>query len=383
MPNCPRCLKHFSNERGIQFHLAQPRAACHDSNYQYSLEVPRLPRPLAEYFDSINILPPLFPLPFDPPGLDPPFEAPLELPALAADEHGVEVEDACPFPEAQDPHSWVRDSFKGAATTYGRGDTFLASFRQDQYSELRKTNPYYPFTSPKDWMEANFLSKSRLSMALIRRIFVDGRDEGLVPLVPHCMGLAFSYRNVTIRAEMEILKCVKLLFNNPFFADKMEYAPYKLFTSTERNVRVYAEWMSSDGAWLLQEKIPVGATLCGIILSSDKTHITNICRGKVAHPLLISLANIKMHARNKAAAHGFLLLALLPFPEFIHETARMQSVLEARLFHHCLDIVLEPLKQEMKRGVTMPDPLGELRYCFTPLISYIADTPEACVISCV
>jgi hypothetical protein len=31
----------------------------------------------------------------------------------------------------------------------------------------------------------------------------------------------------------------------------------------------------------------------------------------------------------------------------------------------------------------MPDPLGNLHYCFTPLVSYIADTPEACMITCV
>lgn len=35
----------------------------------------------------------------------------------------------------------------------------------------------------------------------------------------------------------------------------MEYAPYKLFTSAERDVRVYTEWMSSDGAWELQVSI--------------------------------------------------------------------------------------------------------------------------------
>lgn len=53
----------------------------------------------------------------------------------------------------------------------------------------------------------------------------------------------------------DALECVKLLFNNPFLADKMEYAPYKLFTSAERDVRVYTEWMSSDGAWELQVSI--------------------------------------------------------------------------------------------------------------------------------
>ncbi|KAG6375199.1 hypothetical protein JVT61DRAFT_3410 [Boletus reticuloceps] len=120
------------------------------------------------------------------------------------------------------------------------------------------------------------------------------------------------------------LECVKLLFNNPFFADKMEYTPYKLYTSIERDARVYTEWMSSDGAWELQKKIPVSATLCGVILSSDKTHITNICGGRVGYPLLISLVNIKMDARNKAAAHGFLLLALLPIVEY-HPQATQAS----------------------------------------------------------
>jgi hypothetical protein len=90
-----------------------------------------------------------------------------------------------------------------------------------------------------------------------------------------------------------------------------------------------------------------------------------------------------MDTRNKAAAHGFLLLALLPIAEFVHELPRMRSVLDARLFHHCLDIVLEPLKQAMEKGTTMPDPLGNLRYCFTPIASYILDTPEAMLVSVV
>ena len=50
----------------------------------------------------------------------------------------------------------------------------------------------------------------------------------------------------------DALDCVKLLFNHPFFADSMEFSPYRLFTSAERDIRVYTEWMSGDGAWELQ-----------------------------------------------------------------------------------------------------------------------------------
>jgi hypothetical protein len=105
--------------------------------------------------------------------------------------------------------------------------------------------------------------------------------------------------------------------------------------------------------------------------------------GRVAHPLLISLANIKMATRNKASSHAFLLTALLPIAEFLHPVKRMQGVLEARLVHQCLDIVLEPLKQAAHIVRMMSDPLGNLRYCFTPLASYIVDTPEACMLACV
>ncbi|KAI5981998.1 hypothetical protein EDC04DRAFT_3132364 [Pisolithus marmoratus] len=52
------------------------------------------------------------------------------------------------------------------------------------------------------------------------------------------------------------------------------------------------------------------------------------------------------------------------------------------LFHHCLDIVLEPLKQAACFGRMMSDPTGNLHYCFTPLVSSIIDTPEACIRGC-
>ncbi|KAF8550601.1 hypothetical protein OG21DRAFT_1419442, partial [Imleria badia] len=129
--------------------------------------------------------------------------------------------------------------------------------------------------------------------------------------------------------------------------------------------------------------IAANGTLCGVILSSDKTHITNMCRGRVAHPLLISVANIRMNIRNKASLHTFLLLALMPIPRFLHNTTRMCSVLAARLFHHCLDIILDPLKIAAHIGRMMSDPVGNLCYCFTPLVSYIVDSPKAAMVACV
>jgi hypothetical protein len=90
-----------------------------------------------------------------------------------------------------------------------------------------------------------------------------------------------------------------------------------------------------------------------------------------------------MKVRNKASFHAFLLLALIPIPQFMHDKTRICSVLEARMFHQCFDLVLEPLKIAARIGRMMSDPLGNLHYCFTPLASFIADTPEAALVACV
>ncbi|KAG2045664.1 hypothetical protein BDR06DRAFT_1050404 [Suillus hirtellus] len=61
----------------------------------------------------------------------------------------------------------------------------------------------------------------------------------------------------------------------------------------------------------------------------------------------------------------------------------MKGVLEDRLIHQCLDIVLEPLKQAAQKGIMLSDPIGQSCYCFTALASYIADTLEAMMLATV
>ena len=104
---------------------------------------------------------------------------------------------------------------------------------------------------------------------------------------------------------------------------------------------------------------------------------------RIAHPLLISLANIDMDFRTKSSNDLFLLLALLPIPKFIHHNKKICGVLESRLFHSCLDLILTSLKKAAQFGILMEDPLGQGRVCFPPLAAYIVDTPESALVSCV
>jgi hypothetical protein len=98
---------------------------------------------------------------------------------------------------------------------------------------------------------------------------------------------------------------------------------------------------------------------------------------RVAHPLLISLANIDMDFRMKALNYCFLLCALLPIAKFKIKNKAIRGVLERRLYHEFLDFVLFPLKQAARVGIMLSDAFGKRRWCFTPLASHIVDTPES------
>ena len=102
---------------------------------------------------------------------------------------------------------------------------------------------------------------------------------------------------------------------------------------------------------------------------------------RTAHPLLISLANIKADYRAKSSHRAFLLLALLPVPNFVSVDKKLRGVLENRLLHACLDFVLDPLKKAATWGKLMSDPYGSLRFCYTPIAAYIVDTPEAAMLA--
>jgi hypothetical protein len=105
--------------------------------------------------------------------------------------------------------------------------------------------------------------------------------------------------------------------------------------------------------------------------------------GRVAHPLLISLANLFMDFRMKGSNHAFLLLALLPVPKFIHKNQEIRSVLQSRMIHGCLDFILKPLKMAAEVGIMMSDPAASLRYCYTPLAAYMVDVEEAILLAAV
>jgi hypothetical protein len=119
-----------------------------------------------------------------------------------------------------------------------------------------------------------------------------------------------------------------------------------------------------------------------IVLASDKTPVTRQSGGLEMHPTFLTIANIRSDIRMKATAHAWACVAYMPIPEFLCHPD-FSSLLQARLWHRCMDIVFHDLKIAASTGTQMVDPIGSLRYAFTPLVAYTADLPEQQMIACI
>lgn len=126
----------------------------------------------------------------------------------------------------------------------------------------------------------------------------------------------------------------------------------------------------------------MGATQVPIILGSDKTPVTRITGGLEMHPIFITIANIDSEVRSKATLRAWRCVGYMPVVKFkVHQD--YQTILQARLWHKCMDLIFANLKTAAAEGCFMPDPFRHIRYVFTPLIAHVCDLPEASMIAAV
>ncbi|KAF8952213.1 hypothetical protein BDZ97DRAFT_1909427 [Flammula alnicola] len=385
---CPRCGKRFLDDTRLLNHLNQPYSSCL-THYEELLCFHRLKFPEPEVSQP-TIPQPTIPQPS--PGIEAAeaFEGGYYEDAMDAEvDNSMDIDtlESTALDLDANISPFTKENYPTPSQAFGLGSTFMDRFDQDQHSGERKSQLYYPFASKSEWELASFLLRSNLSMASL--------DKLLKLKLIQTLGLSFhSAKDLRNRAEMlpsgpawksmavttvyltknklnlfyrNPVECLESLMGNPLLQDSIQFTPFRLFESAVKTMRVYTEWLSGDAAWSMQEKLPKGATLLGTVLSSDKTNISAMTGNRVAHPLLISLANINMEPRNKSTNHLFLLLALLPIAQFIHRNKKIRGVLNSRLFHQSLDIILAPLKKVAEIGVMMADPLGWPRTASTTI----------------
>ncbi|KAG8720172.1 hypothetical protein FRC09_010014 [Ceratobasidium sp. 395] len=165
----------------------------------------------------------------------------------------------------------------------------------------------------------------------------------------------------------DIVELVRELIGNASYGHKLVFVPQRVETNGNRKID--------------EIKLPPGATVVPIILSSDATQLTNFSGGKSAWPVYITIGNIPKSIRAKINTYSSLLLAYLPVPKLDCFPKSERGDRKARLFHECMTEILKPLVSAGEHGVEMDCGDGYVRHCYPILAAYIADNPEQTLVA--
>jgi hypothetical protein len=131
-----------------------------------------------------------------------------------------------------------------------------------------------------------------------------------------------------------------------------------------------------------QRRLPPGATIAPLILSSDKTLLSNFRGDNSAWPVYLTIGNIGKETRRQVSARATVLIGYLPIPKFDCFDKNTRSLTKYRLFHQCMKVIMQSVIEAGKTGQPMVCTDSMVCNVWPIFAAYVADYPEQCLIGC-
>jgi hypothetical protein len=239
------------------------------------------------------------------------------------------------------------------------GRDFAIHVMDDRQSE------YEPFSNATEYALVHWFLQAKCSKGDINRFLSDPRlldihklvtfetfDEmiELVHEIPYgIQNDGWTTTEITITSDIQgvldntyklrfrdIQKSIEFLIGHRPFADSLAYAPIRYYNG-DNNERIYNELHTADWWWDTQLQLPTGATVIPVLLSTDKTIMTQHHGDEACWPVYMTIGNLNAATRRKQTVPGSVMLAQLPI---LKENTNKDDI-KAHAYHTAMEIILQ------------------------------------------